>query len=81
MHIHYQSKIQAKKALSKNGKILGNNIMVGVSHCIDKVSSHKLVAVSGFPVSQCHRYSMLLTGNLEKIWLHWSKFCGDNYLL
>ncbi|XP_060576796.1 nucleoporin NUP35-like [Ruditapes philippinarum] len=36
MHIHYQSKIQAKKALSKNGKILGNNIMVGVSHCIDK---------------------------------------------
>ena len=37
MHIHYQSKIQAKKALSKNGKILGNNIMVGVSACIDKV--------------------------------------------
>ncbi|WAR03448.1 NUP35-like protein [Mya arenaria] len=36
MHIHYQSKIQAKKALSKNGKILGNNIMVGISHCIDK---------------------------------------------
>ncbi|KAL4225629.1 Nucleoporin nup35 [Mactra antiquata] len=36
MHLHYQSKIQAKKALSKNGKVLGNNIMVGVSNCIDK---------------------------------------------
>ncbi|XP_052257154.1 nucleoporin NUP35-like isoform X4 [Dreissena polymorpha] len=36
MHIHYQSKIQAKKALSKNGKVLGNNIMVGVNSCIDK---------------------------------------------
>lgn len=36
MHLHYQSKIQAKKALSKNGKVLGNSIMVGVTHCIDK---------------------------------------------
>ena len=37
MHLHYQSKIQAKKALSKNGKVLGNSIMVGVTQCIDKV--------------------------------------------
>ncbi|KAL3841974.1 hypothetical protein ACJMK2_020050 [Sinanodonta woodiana] len=36
MHIHYQSKIQAKKALSKNGKILGGSIMIGVTPCIDK---------------------------------------------
>lgn len=36
MHLHYQSKIQAKKALSKNGKVLGNSIMVGVTPCIDK---------------------------------------------
>ncbi|KAK3594132.1 hypothetical protein CHS0354_040903 [Potamilus streckersoni] len=36
MHIHYQSKIQAKKALSKNGKILGGSIMIGVTACIDK---------------------------------------------
>ncbi|XP_013408984.1 nucleoporin NUP53 [Lingula anatina] len=35
MHIHYQSKLQAKKALSKNGKVFGN-IMVGVTPCIDK---------------------------------------------
>lgn len=37
MHLHYQSKLQAKKALSKNGKVFGNSIMVGVSPCIDKV--------------------------------------------
>lgn len=36
MHLHYQSKMAAKKALSKNGKVVGNNIMVGVSQCIDK---------------------------------------------
>jgi len=53
MHILYQSKLQAKKvsyqktillfnynfsqALSKNGKIFGSDIMVGVQPCIDKV--------------------------------------------
>jgi nuclear pore complex protein Nup53 len=36
MHLHYQSKLQAKKALSKNGKVFGSSIMVGVSPCIDK---------------------------------------------
>lgn len=37
MHIQYQSKLQAKKALSKNGKIFGDSIMLGVTPCIDKV--------------------------------------------
>ncbi|XP_038645147.1 nucleoporin NUP35 isoform X2 [Scyliorhinus canicula] len=36
MHIQYQSKLQAKKALSKDGKIFGDAIMVGVKPCIDK---------------------------------------------
>eukprot|EP00731_Ephydatia_muelleri_P024091 Em0016g362a len=36
MHILYQSKLQATKALSKNGKVFGNGIMVGVQRCIDK---------------------------------------------
>ncbi|XP_014666107.1 PREDICTED: nucleoporin NUP53-like [Priapulus caudatus] len=36
LHIHYQSKLQAKKALSKNGRVFGDEIMVGVSRCIDK---------------------------------------------
>ncbi|GAB1599710.1 nucleoporin NUP35-like [Argonauta hians] len=36
MHIQYQSKLQAKKALSKNGKIFGDSIMLGVTPCIDK---------------------------------------------
>ncbi|XP_069792012.1 nucleoporin NUP35 [Narcine bancroftii] len=36
MHIQYQSKLQARKALSKDGKIFGECIMVGVKPCIDK---------------------------------------------
>ncbi|XP_076031751.1 nucleoporin 35 [Oratosquilla oratoria] len=36
MHLRYQTKLQAKKALSKNGKIFGGNIMVGVVPCTDK---------------------------------------------
>jgi len=36
IHLHYQSKLQAKKALSKNGKIYGSDIMVGVVPCIEK---------------------------------------------
>ncbi|XP_076347236.1 nucleoporin NUP35-like [Tachypleus tridentatus] len=36
MHIKYQSKLQAKKALSKNGKVFGESIMVGVKSCKGK---------------------------------------------
>lgn len=36
MHVHYQSKLQAKKALSKNGKVFGGRMMIGVLPCIDK---------------------------------------------
>ncbi|NXH20598.1 NUP35 protein, partial [Bucco capensis] len=36
MHIRYQSKLQARKALSKDGKIYGESIMIGVKPCIDK---------------------------------------------
>ncbi|XP_036396960.1 nucleoporin NUP35-like isoform X1 [Megalops cyprinoides] len=36
MHIQYQSKLQARKALSKDGKIFGEAIMIGVKQCIDK---------------------------------------------
>ena len=36
MHLQYQSKLQAQKALSKNGRVFGNNIMVGVSECNDQ---------------------------------------------
>ena len=37
MHIRYQTKLHARKALSKNGKILAETIMIGVLPCIDKV--------------------------------------------
>lgn len=40
MHVHYQSKLQAKKALSKNGKVFGGRMMIGVLPCIDKVGPH-----------------------------------------
>lgn len=36
LHIQYQTKLQAQKALSKNGKVLANSLMVGVMACIDK---------------------------------------------
>ncbi|KAE8580721.1 hypothetical protein XENTR_v10024512 [Xenopus tropicalis] len=36
MHIQYQSKLQARKALSKDGRIFGESIMIGVKPCIDK---------------------------------------------
>ncbi|XP_023994284.1 nucleoporin NUP35 isoform X1 [Salvelinus sp. IW2-2015] len=36
MHIQYQSRLQARKALSKDGKIFGEAIMIGVKPCIDK---------------------------------------------
>ncbi|XP_071853520.1 nucleoporin NUP35-like isoform X2 [Apostichopus japonicus] len=36
MHLQFSSKLQAKKALSKNGKIFGGNIMIGATPCIDK---------------------------------------------
>ncbi|VDQ04739.1 unnamed protein product [Trichobilharzia regenti] len=35
MHIKYQNKMQARYALNKNGKVFGDNIMVGVSMCTD----------------------------------------------
>lgn len=34
LHVKYQTKIQAKKALSKNGKIFARSIMIGVLPCI-----------------------------------------------
>uniref|UniRef100_A0A3Q3VUH2 Nucleoporin NUP53 n=1 Tax=Mola mola TaxID=94237 RepID=A0A3Q3VUH2_MOLML len=36
MHLQYQSRLQARKALSKDGKVFGDAIMVGVKPCIDK---------------------------------------------
>ena len=36
LYIKYLTKIQAKKALSKNGKIFSRTIMVGVLPCIKK---------------------------------------------
>lgn len=52
MHLHYQSKLQAKKALSKNGKMFAGNIMVGVTPCIEKsvMEVKENVPLPGTPV-------------------------------
>nr|XP_056717412.1 nucleoporin NUP35 [Euleptes europaea] len=51
MHIHYQSKLQARKALSKDGRIFGESIMIGVKPCIDKsvMEGTERGAVSSLP--------------------------------
>ncbi|KAM6934260.1 nucleoporin NUP35 isoform 1-T1 [Xenentodon cancila] len=46
MHLQYQSRLQARKALSKDGKVFGDFIMVGVKPCIDKVSYLHLIGCS-----------------------------------
>ncbi|RVE58178.1 hypothetical protein OJAV_G00206690 [Oryzias javanicus] len=46
MHLQYQSKLQARKALSKDGKVFGDSIMVGVKPCIDKSVMDSCEAVS-----------------------------------
>ncbi|KAM6398359.1 nucleoporin NUP35-like [Pluvialis apricaria] len=51
MHIRYQSKLQARKALSKDGKILGGCIMIGVKPCTDKSVMENLERSSGSSVS------------------------------
>lgn len=47
MHLQYQSRLQARKALSKDGKVFGDAIMVGVKPCIDKVSTCWFFTSSG----------------------------------
>lgn len=36
MHLRFQTKLQAKKALSKNGTIVGGTIMIGIRPCTDE---------------------------------------------
>lgn len=61
IHIHYQSKLQAKKVLSKNGKVFGGSIMVGVAPCIDKVGMSQLTVMN----LKC--YSMYLSAWIDNL--------------
>jgi nuclear pore complex protein Nup53 len=36
VHLQYQTPLQAQRALSKNGKVIGGNIMIGVVPCISR---------------------------------------------
>ncbi|KAF3694444.1 Nucleoporin NUP53 35 kDa nucleoporin Nuclear pore complex protein Nup53 Nucleoporin Nup35 [Channa argus] len=51
MHLQYQSRLQARKALSKDGKVFGDAIMVGVKPCIDKSVMDSNEVVSPAPSS------------------------------
>uniref|UniRef100_A0A8C3JH32 Nucleoporin NUP35 n=1 Tax=Calidris pygmaea TaxID=425635 RepID=A0A8C3JH32_9CHAR len=55
MHICYQTKLQARKALSKDGKIFGDCIRIGVKPCIDRKAlcfwASSLFALTSFVVS------------------------------
>ncbi|XP_038577348.1 nucleoporin NUP35 isoform X1 [Micropterus salmoides] len=59
MHLQYQSRLQARKALSKDGKVFGDAIMVGVKPCIDKSVMDSSVAVSS-PLSTSFSSSSVL---------------------
>jgi len=56
MHLQYQSKIQAQKALSKNGRVFGSNIMVGVAECTDQ-------SVSSGSISGLHNNENAIGGS------------------
>lgn len=58
MHLQYQSRLQARKALSKDGKVFGDAIMVGVKPCIDKSVMDSSAAVSS-PLSTSFSSSVL----------------------
>ncbi|KAI3356478.1 hypothetical protein L3Q82_017220 [Scortum barcoo] len=58
MHLQYQSRLQARKALSKDGKVFGDAIMVGVKPCIDKSVMDSSAAVSS-PLSTSFSSSAL----------------------
>ncbi|NWV83342.1 NUP35 protein, partial [Dasyornis broadbenti] len=51
MHIRYQSRLQARKALSKDGKVFGESIMIGVKPCIDKSLMESFERSSTFSTS------------------------------
>ena len=54
LHLKYHTPLQAKKALSKNGRVFGSCIMVGVQQCIDKAlmnsSSGESQPIRGTPM-------------------------------
>ncbi|XP_054070638.1 nucleoporin NUP35-like [Rissa tridactyla] len=51
MHICYQSKLQARKALSKDGRIFGECIRIGVKPCTDKTVMENFERSSASPMS------------------------------
>uniref|UniRef100_A0A8C3EU13 Nucleoporin NUP35 n=1 Tax=Corvus moneduloides TaxID=1196302 RepID=A0A8C3EU13_CORMO len=66
MHIRYQSKLQARKALSKDGRIFGESIMIGVKPCIDKYFGLKICKQENpnpilppAPRKTCHSLSVM----------------------
>ncbi len=66
LHLHYSSKLQAKKALGKNGKVVAGNIMIGVTPCIDRVCLTCNHNNSGFLCSAQIHHSVKFTALQKK---------------
>jgi len=56
IHIQYQTKLQAQKALSKNGTIIDQGLMIGVIPCQEKLSQIQ-VSVPSTPIATTFRPS------------------------
>nr|CAB3264511.1 nucleoporin NUP53-like [Phallusia mammillata] len=59
IHIHYETLLQAKKALSRNGKVLCDNMMLGVMACnsIPNGEGQSLLEESSISVTSPHNMS------------------------
>lgn len=49
MHIQFQTRTQARQALSRNGKTFGGNLMVGVTECTDAAAQATGSSLAEFP--------------------------------
>lgn len=47
MHLKFASRLQARKALARNGRLLTDTLIIGVVPCTDGVI-HKKVEIKGF---------------------------------
>eukprot|EP00128_Syssomonas_multiformis_P009946 Colp12_sorted_trinity150504_noHs@2775 len=56
MHIQYRTKLQAQKALSKNGKVFDGVVMIGVVPCVELSLMQGETQEAEAPVQQAPRY-------------------------
>jgi len=65
MHLCYQTKLQAQRALSKNGSVVSGNIMIGVVPCIAPLARLDLGTGSLAQMSRARRALASETGTVQ----------------